>query len=93
MIHLAFPEVEHGNRFEDYYVDSLLNGHMVFYRHKQVKMILTTVHKPKAPQIDAEITKLQDRKKKLETRIKRTTTAIKKIDRKIKRLEKKSSTF
>ena len=92
LIHLTFPNLEHGDRFEDYYVDSLLQGHMVFYKHKQIEMIITKVTEPPKDKnllINSEIEELQERIKRWDTKRKRAEIAIKKLRRKLTRLERK----
>jgi hypothetical protein len=50
LIHLAFPKLAHGDSFEDYYIKSLLRGHMVFGG----RGIITEVTKPTALSVDSE---------------------------------------
>lgn len=82
LIHLRFPKLQHGVRFEQY-VTSLLRGMLFFDAHG----LVTKFPKLKAPK-EKIITDLYLRRKRLLTKIKLLTTLSKKVERKIKRLEK-----
>jgi hypothetical protein len=92
MVHLAFPRLDHGNSFEKLYVKALMEGHMVFYKHGKVEMIVTAVTKPKPEPsivVETEIVKVKSKLKAWGTTRKRADTYIKKYTRKLKRLEEK----
>lgn len=84
LIHLAFPKLQHGARYEQY-IQAVLSGNIAFDGNG----LITKVTKP-APTLSDEMLKLTDRQKRIDTKIKRLTTARKKIVRRLNFLKRKT---